>query len=134
MTLREPIIQLQLNHLTPDFGHIVMLIFSYHLTTDKIFSLNFSVFILIIRGRIWFHHSIQSLGRKHNRSASTLVSMPQFPISAGAHRSERVVNHSEFLEYSNIKKVFEGFDNIFHVYLMREFQKYGRNWIITVAF
>ena len=32
------------------------------------------------------------------------------------------------------KKVFGGFDNIFHVYLMREFQKYGRNWILTVAF
>ena len=31
------------------------------------------------------------------------------------------------------KKVFAGFDNIFHVYLMRRFQKYGRNWMLTVA-
>ena len=30
------------------------------------------------------------------------------------------------------KKVFGGFDSIFHVYLMRKFQKYGRNWILTV--
>ena len=42
--------------------------------------------------------------------------------------------HSEFLEYWNIKKVFEGFDNIFHVYLMMGFQKNGRNWILMVAF
>ena len=32
------------------------------------------------------------------------------------------------------KKVFGGIDNIFHVYLMRGFQKYGRNLILTVAF
>ena len=32
------------------------------------------------------------------------------------------------------KKVFWGFDNIFHVYLMRGFHKYGRNWVITVVF
>ena len=32
------------------------------------------------------------------------------------------------------KKVFRGFDNIFHVYLMRGFQKYARNWILMVAF
>ena len=32
------------------------------------------------------------------------------------------------------KKVFGGFDNIFHVYLMRGFQKYGRNWILMVTF
>ena len=32
------------------------------------------------------------------------------------------------------KKCLGGFDNIFYVYLMRGFQKYGRNWILTVAF
>ena len=32
------------------------------------------------------------------------------------------------------KKVFWGFDNVFHVYLMRESQKYERNWILTMAF
>ena len=33
-----------------------------------------------------------------------------------------------------LKKVLGGFDNIFHVYLMRGFQKYGKNSILTVAF
>ena len=42
--------------------------------------------------------------------------------------------HCAFLDHWNTKKVFGDFDNIFHVYLMREFQKYGRNWILTVAF
>ena len=42
--------------------------------------------------------------------------------------------YCEFLEYWNTKKVLGGFDNIFHVYMMRGFQKYGRNWILTVAF
>ena len=32
------------------------------------------------------------------------------------------------------KKVFGRFDNVFHVYLMRGFQKYARNWILTMAF
>ena len=32
------------------------------------------------------------------------------------------------------KKVFVKFDNVFHAYLMRGFQKYGRNCILTVAF
>ena len=32
------------------------------------------------------------------------------------------------------QKVFSAFDNIFHVYLMRGFQKYERNWILTMAF
>ena len=39
---------------------------------------------------------------------------------------------SRVLKYP--KKVLGGFDNIFHAYLMRRFQKYGRNWIFTVAF
>ena len=30
--------------------------------------------------------------------------------------------------------MFLTFDHIFHVYLMRRFQKYGKNWILTVAF
>ena len=38
--------------------------------------------------------------------------------------------HCEFLDYWNIRKSV----NIFHVYLMREFQKCGRNWILRVAF
>ena len=42
--------------------------------------------------------------------------------------------HGMFLEWSNRTKVFPAFDNIFHVYLMRGFQKCGRNWILTVAF
>ena len=29
------------------------------------------------------------------------------------------------------KKVFGGFDNIFHIYLMRGFQKYGKNLVLT---
>ena len=32
------------------------------------------------------------------------------------------------------KKVFVIFDNVFHAYLMRGFQKYGRNLILTKAF
>ena len=32
------------------------------------------------------------------------------------------------------KKVFKGFDSIFHVYLIKGLQKYQRNWIPTVAF
>ena len=32
------------------------------------------------------------------------------------------------------KKVFKGFDSIFHVYLIRGLQKYQINWIPTVAF
>ena len=32
------------------------------------------------------------------------------------------------------EKVFGGFDNIFYVFLMKGFQKYGRNWILMVAF
>ena len=39
---------------------------------------------------------------------------------------------SRVLKYS--KKVFEGFENVFHVYLMRGFQKYAGNWILTMAF
>ena len=39
-----------------------------------------------------------------------------------------------FLSIEIPKKVFGGFDNIFHVYLMRGFQKYKRNWILMVAF
>ena len=39
----------------------------------------------------------------------------------------------EFLEYWNTKKVFGGFDNIFHIYLMRGFQKYERNRILMMA-
>jgi hypothetical protein len=30
--------------------------------------------------------------------------------------------------------MFVTFDNVFHVYLMRGFQKYARNWILTMAF
>ena len=37
---------------------------------------------------------------------------------------------SRVLKYP--KKCLE--DNVFHVYLMREFQKYERNWILTMAF
>ena len=32
------------------------------------------------------------------------------------------------------QNVFPTFDNTFHVFLMREFQKYARNWILTMAF
>ena len=32
------------------------------------------------------------------------------------------------------KKVFLIFDHIYHVYLMRGFQNYDKNWILTVAF
>ena len=39
-----------------------------------------------------------------------------------------------FLSIEIPKKVFGGFDNIFHVYLMRGFQKYERNWILMMAF
>ena len=45
--------------------------------------------------------------------------------------------HCEFLQYWNTPKKFGGFswfDNVFHVYLMRGFQKYKRNWILTMAF
>ena len=45
-----------------------------------------------------------------------------------------MLKHYEFLEYWNTQKVFGGFHNIFHVYLMRGFQKFGRNWILMVAF
>ena len=38
---------------------------------------------------------------------------------------------TEFLEYWNTQK---NIDNIFHVYLMKGFQKYKRNWILTMAF
>ena len=38
---------------------------------------------------------------------------------------------SRVLKY---QKVFRGFDNIFHVYLIRGFQKYKQNWILTMAF
>ena len=39
---------------------------------------------------------------------------------------------SRVLKYP--KKCLGGLDNIFHVYLMRKFQKYERNWILTVGF
>ena len=42
--------------------------------------------------------------------------------------------HGMFLSGEIAQKAFPAFDNIFHVYLMRGFQKYGRNWILTVAF
>ena len=42
--------------------------------------------------------------------------------------------HGMFLEWWNRTKVFPAFDNIFHVYLMREFQKYKRNWSLTMVF
>ena len=45
-----------------------------------------------------------------------------------------VLPHCEFLEYWSTQRVFGGFDNIFHVYLTRRFQKYIRNWILTVGF
>ena len=43
----------------------------------------------------------------------------------GGGKLKPFTNHCEFLEIP--KKVFGGFDNIFHVYLKRGFQKYGRN-------
>ena len=39
-----------------------------------------------------------------------------------------------FLKRWNSKKFFPAFGNIFHVYLTRGFQKYARNWILTMAF
>ena len=42
--------------------------------------------------------------------------------------------HSGFLEHWNSKKMFVTFDNVVHVYLMRGFQKYARNLILTMAF
>ena len=38
------------------------------------------------------------------------------------------INHGMFLVS---RVVFPAFDNIFHVDLMRGFQKYGRNWILN---
>ena len=45
-----------------------------------------------------------------------------------------IISHwvSRVLKYP--KKCLGGFDSIFHVYLMRGFQKHGRNWILTMAF
>ena len=54
--------------------------------------------------------------------------------ATGQVKSQLDSIHCEFLEYWNTQKLFGGFDNIFHVYLMRRFQKYGRHWILTVAF
>ena len=41
--------------------------------------------------------------------------------------------HCGFLEHWNRQKSVT-FDNVFHVYLMRGYQKYARNWILTMAF
>ena len=59
-----------------------------------------------------------------------------FTISDMVHYAKKFFkeSHSGFLEHWNSKKVFVTFDNVFHVYLMRGFQKYARNWILTMAF
>ena len=54
-----------------------------------------------------------------------------------AHSSsqQRLDQHTVgFYSIEIAKKVFLTFDNVFHAYFMRGFQKYGRNWILTVAF
>ena len=43
------------------------------------------------------------------------------------------VNTVSFKSIEIPKKVFGRFDNIFHVYLRREFQKYERNGILMIA-
>ena len=45
------------------------------------------------------------------------------------------MHHCMFLEWpQNTTKSLSNIDNIFHVHLMRGFQKYARNWILIMAF
>ena len=72
----------------------------------------------------------------HNQIVSLMTPKPMQTISFNNYdwQLSLLSAHSGFIEHWIPKKVFVTFDNVFHVYLMREFQKYGRNWILTVAF
>ena len=50
-------------------------------------------------------------------------------------KNSPVSSHYEFLEYWNTQKsVWRIWQRFFHVYLMRGFQNYERNWILMMAF
>ena len=73
------------------------------------------------------------------------LDLPQIPIltSCTDMLKKHIMQHAEIevefssimIFHSNSQWVFRALkqQNVFHIYLMRRFQKYGRNWIFTMS-